>query len=236
MRHSPIWCGWRHLWKLSYFQNCFCLTFCLNFRHIFTIFASIPIKIVLQVAHASFDLQMLPITSVVNSSTEGSEPKRASVIELGAFKKAQPRQRPFFAVCTGPYNIEFRICICGQCGTESFVRQYTAKIVALKDTTFPILSEDDRAKAGQMDSIALAMHVMNAGVWVCSRQPNDRLGLSALHSALPKWLLHATSKVVYGLGRKIETPFSRLAYTKTEVGGKTLISRYPVCEAELPAF
>ena len=106
----------------------------------------------------------------------------------------------------------------------------------MKDATFPNLREDDRAKAAQMDSIALAMHVVNAGIWVCIRQPNDRLSLSVLHSALPKWVLHATSKVVYGLERKLETPFSRLAYTKTEVGGRTLISRCSNCEAQLPAF
>ena len=87
-----------------------------------------------------------------------------------------------------------------------------------------------------MNSISLAMHVENAGVWICVRQPDDHLGLSALHSALPRWLLHATSKVVYGLGRRFETPFSRAAYKKTEVGGKTLISRCRNCEAQLPAF
>ena len=171
-----------------------------------------------------------------NSSTLDNKHKQSRVIEFDVFKKAQPRQRPFFAVCTGPYNIEFRTCICSQCGTESFVREYAAKILTLKDTTFPILSEDDREKAGQMDSIALAVHVVNAGVWVCSSRPNERIGLSSVHSALPRWLLHTTSKVVYGLERRFETPFARLAYTKTEIGGKTLISKCPNCEAELPAF
>ena len=109
--------------------------------------------------------------------------------------EGSPGRDLFFAVCSGPYRIQFRICTCGQCGqcgTESFVREYAAKILALKDATFPNLSEDIRAKAGQMDSIALAMHVVNAGIWVCIRQPNDRLSLSVLHSALPKWVLHAT--------------------------------------------
>lgn len=179
---------------------------------------------------------MLPITSVVNNSTEGSEPKRSSVIELDAFRKSQPRQIPFFAVCAGPYRIGFRISRCIECGAESFVGEYDAKIVALRDTTFPALSDEDRSEAGQMDSIALATYVINAGVWICSRQPDDRLGLSALHSALPKWVLHATSKLVYSLERKFKTPFSRLAYTKTEVGNKTLINRCPSCEAELSAF
>jgi hypothetical protein len=173
---------------------------------------------------------------MVDGSAEDGELKQSRVIELDAFYKIHPAQKPFFAVCTGPYKIEFRIGRCGKCGAESFVREYSAKILALKDTTFPVLSDDDRADAGRMDSIALAMYVMTSGAWVCSQNSEEHLGLSALHSAMPKWVLNATSKVIFGLERKAIVPFSRLGYEATEVGGKTLTSRCPSCEAQLPAF
>lgn len=158
------------------------------------------------------------------------------VIDLARFERSYPKQTPFFAVCTGPYKISFRQATCLSCDETSFVRQYAVKNVTLASLEPAALTSEDRDRFGQMDSVALANHVIHAKTWVTSRDQSAFIGLDAIHSALPKWVLESTALIINKLMTRRSIAFSKVSFTKSEVGSKRLTCLCPACGEALPSW
>ena len=177
-----------------------------------------------------------PDPSGPSPAVQETKPIDHGVIDLAQFEQSFPKQTPFFSVCTGPYKISFRQGTCLNCVETSFVRQYAVKNVTLTSLEPAALTSEDRERFGQMDSIALANHVIHAKTWVTSRDQSAFIGLDAVHSALPKWVIESTALLINKLMTRRSITFSKLSFTKSVVGSKRLTCLCPTCGEVLPSW
>lgn len=110
---------------------------------------------------------------------------------------------PIIAIGAGPYLVRFQSCVCGACGEENLIRQYSVKTLALVSRSDGLTDDEKRAQVAAMDNIGLAAEIINSPLWLVPNEQESFIGLVSFYRSFPPWVIASNLRLANQLRQEV---------------------------------